>query len=363
MKKINVLSLFDGMSCGQIALERAGIEVENYFASEIDKHAIVVSNANYPNTIQIGDVTKVRFDNGILYTEKGNFNVGKIDLVMGGSPCQGFSFAGKQLNFDDPRSALFFEWLRICHEVCPTYFLLENVKMKKEYENVITERLGVKPIFINSALVSAQNRQRLYWTNIPNVTSPQDKGETWGDVREHGVNSQSYYYTEKAMQWLGRVSQKKNKTLTVHTDNEKMQMIEASHHKKYSNQRFFGIVDLPDDNQTVAAMRGRYLIDGKRQDGKQETKGLTKQYIEFRYDGKTNAITTVGKDNVIVPFTLPNRIPADEFFFRYITPIECERLQTVPDNYTSYVSNTQRYRMLGNGWTVDVIAHIFKNLK
>lgn len=362
MKKINVLSLFDGMSCGQIALERAGIEVDNYFASEIDKYAIVVSNANYPNTIQIGDVTKVRFENGILYTEKGNFNVGKIDLVMGGSPCQGFSFAGKQLNFNDPRSALFFEWLRICHEICPTYFLLENVKMKKEYENVITEKLGVNPIFINSSLVSAQNRQRLYWTNIPKVIVPQDKGITWGDVREHGVNSQSYYYTEKAMQWLGRVSQKKSKTLTVHTDNEKMQMLEASHHKKYSNQRFFGIVDLPDDDQTVAAMRGRYLIDGKRQDGKQETKGLTKQYIEFRYDGKTNAITTVGKDNVIGPFTLPNRIPADEFFFRYITPIECERLQTVPDNYTCYVSNTQRYRMLGNGWTVDVIAHIFKNI-
>ncbi len=109
-------------------------------------------------------------------------------------------------------------------------------------------------------------------------------------------------------------------------------------------------------------MRGRYLVNGKRQDTKQETKGLTKQYIEFRYDGKTNALTTVGKDNVIVPFTLPNRIPADEFFFRYITPLECERLQTVPDNYTNFVSDTQRYKMLGNGWTVDVIAHIFSYL-
>lgn len=348
---LNVLSLFDGMSCGQIALQRAGIKVENYFASEIDKHAIQVTQHNYPNTIQIGDVTKVKVS-----------DLPKIDLLIGGSPCQGFSFAGKQLNFDDPRSKLFFEFVRLLKETKAKYFLLENVLMKKEYEQIITDHLGVEPIFINSALVSAQNRKRLYWTNIPNVTEPKDKGITWGDVRERGVNTECYYYTEKAMQWLARVSQKKNKTLMVHSDADKMQMLEASHHKKYSNQRFFGIVDLPKNEQAIAAMRGRYLIAGKRQDGKQKTKGLTKQYIEFRYDGKTNALTTVTKDNVVVPFTLPNRIPADEFFFRYITPLECERLQTVPDGYTSCVSDTQRYKMLGNGWTVDVIAHIFGGL-
>lgn len=348
---INVLSLFDGMSCGQIALDRLGIKVNDYFASEIDKYAIQVTKHNYPNTKHIGDVTKVK-----------GADLPKIDLLIGGSPCQGFSFAGKQLNFDDPRSKLFFEFVRLLEETKPKYFLLENVLMKKEYEQIITDHLGVEPIFINSALVSAQNRKRLYWTNIPNVTEPKDKGITWGDVRERGVNTESYYYTEKAMQWLARVSQKKNKTLTVHSDDDKMQMLEASHHKKYSNQRFFGIVDLPESEQAIAAMRGRYLIDGKRQDGKQKTKGLTKQYIEFRYDGKTNALTTVTKDNVVVPFTLPNRIPADEFFFRYITPLECERLQTVPDNYTDCVSNTQRYRMLGNGWTVDVITHIFNQM-
>jgi DNA-cytosine methyltransferase len=348
---LNVLSLFDGMSCGQIALQRAGIKVENYFASEIDKHAIQVTQHNYTNTIQIGDVTKVKVS-----------DLPKIDLLIGGSPCQGFSFAGKQLNFDDPRSKLFFEFVRLLKETKAKYFLLENVLMKKEYEQIITDHLGVEPIFINSALVSAQNRKRLYWTNIPNVTEPKDKGITWGDVRERGVNTECYYYTEKAMQWLARVSQKKNKTLMVHSDADKMQMLEASHHKKYSNQRFFGIVDLPKNEQAIAAMRGRYLIAGKRQDGKQKTKGLTKQYIEFRYDGKTNALTTVTKDNVVVPFTLPNRIPADEFFFRYITPLECERLQTVPDGYTSCVSDTQRYKMLGNGWTVDVIAHIFGGL-
>ena len=253
--------------------------------------------------------------------------------------------------------------MRLKNEVNPKYFLLENVVMKKEYEKIITNYLGVEPIMINSSLVSAQNRKRLYWTNIPNISQPEDKNITWGDVRERGVNSQNYYYTEKAMQWLGLVSRVKNKPLTVHLDNEKMQMIEASHHKKYSLQRFFGIVDLPHDDQAVAAMRGRYLIDGKRQDGKQKTMGLTKQYIEFRYDGKTNALTTVSKDNIVVPFTLPNRVPVDNFFFRYITPLECERLQTVPDGFTDSVSKTQRYKMLGNGWTVDVISHIFNNLK
>lgn len=353
---MNVLSLFDGMSCGQIALERAGIKIDNYYSSEIDKHAIKVTQHNYPNTIQLGDVLSITVD-----------NLPKIDLLIGGSPCQGFSFSGKQLNFEDPRSKLFFEFVRMLNEIRENnpdvLFLLENVKMKKEYENIISEHLGVQPVFINSALVSAQNRKRLYWTNISGLTQPEDKGITWGDVRERGVHVQSYYYTEKAMQWLGGVSQKKNKQLTVHLDTDKMQMLEASHCKKYINQRFFGIVDLPEDTQTVGAMRGRYLIDGKRQDAKQKTEGLTKQYIEFRYDGKTNAITTVGKDNVVVPFTLPNRVPADEFFFRYITPLECERLQTVPDDYTSVASNTQRYKMLGNGWTIDVISHIFKNLK
>jgi DNA-cytosine methyltransferase len=365
----SVLSIFDGMSCGQIALNRVGIKYDNYFASEIDKHAIKVTQTNYPNTIQLGDVCGIQYEDGALFhhqndnpLKNGGSFITKIDLLIGGSPCQGFSFAGKQLNFKDPRSKLFFEFVRLKNETQPKYFLLENVVMKKEHEKVISDFLGVEPILINSNLVSAQNRKRLYWTNIPNVNEPIDKGITWGDVRERGVNTESYYYTEKAMQWLAKVSQKKNKALTVHSDTDKMQMLEASHHKKYSNQRFFGIVDLPENKQAIAAMRGRYLIDGKRQDGKQKTQGLTKQYIEFRYDGKTNALTTVTKDNVVVPFTLPNRIPADEFFFRYITPLECERLQTVPDGYTSCVSDTQRYRMLGNGWTVSVVSHIFGSL-
>lgn len=280
---INVLSLFDGMSCGQIALDKLGIKVNNYFASEIDKYAIKVTQTNYPNTIQIGDVTKV----------KGS-DLPKIDLCIGGSPCQGFSFAGKQLNFDDPRSKLFFEFVRLLEETKPKYFLLENVLMKKEYEQIITDHLGVEPIFINSSLVSAQNRKRLYWTNIPNVKQPIDKQIVWGKIREFGV-SDNFYYSKNGLDWLKRHGERKGKKLAVWGENDKCQMIEASHFKNYSSQRFFGIED---------------------------EKGL-----------------------------------------RYITPIECERAQTVPDNYTECVSNTQRYKMLGNGWTVDVIAHILKHIK
>ena len=278
----SVLSLFDGMSCGQIALNRAGIEYDNYFASEIDKHAIKVTQTNYPNTIQLGDVREIKAE-----------KLPTIDLLIGGSPCQGFSFAGKGLNFEDPRSKLFFEFVRLKNETQPKYFLLENVVMKKEHEKVISEFLGVEPILINSNLVSAQNRKRLYWTNIPGLKQPVDKQIGWGKIREFGV-ADNFYYSENGLSWLKRHSERKGKKLAIWGENDKCQMIEASHFKNYSSQRFFGIED---------------------------EKGL-----------------------------------------RYITPIECERAQTVPDNYTECVSNTQRYKMLGNGWTVSVISHIFSCL-
>ena len=173
MAGINVLSLFDGMSCGQIALERAGIAVDNYYASEIDKYAIQITQKNYPGTVQLGNVTSWR-----------DWNLPDNDLIIGGSPCQGFSFAGKQLNFEDPRSKLFFEFVDVLKKVNPKYFLLENVKMKREYQDIISEYLGVEPVEINSSLVSAQNRVRLYWTNIPNVTQPEDKGINLTDILE-----------------------------------------------------------------------------------------------------------------------------------------------------------------------------------
>jgi DNA-cytosine methyltransferase len=227
-KDMNVLSLFDGMSCGQIALEKAGIKVDNYFASEIDKYAIQVTKHNYPNTKHIGDVTQVK-----------GADLPKIDLLCGGSPCQGFSFAGKQLNFDDPRSKLFFEFVRLLEETKPKYFLLENVKMKKEYQDIISKYMGCEPVIINSSLVSAQNRVRLYWTNISDITQPKDKEIVISDITEDGFGK-------------------------------------------------------------IGAIRGRYIVDGKRQDAKMKTAGLTIQRIELRKDEKSNCITTVGKDNLVI---------------------------------------------------------------
>ena len=233
MEKINVLSLFDGISCGHIALDKAGIPINKYYASEIDKYAIKVTNKNYPETINLGDVTTV---SGELFTEK-------IDLLIGGSPCQGFSQAGKMKNFDDPRSKLFWEYVRILQEVKPKYFLLENVVMKQEWQDIISEALGVKPIMIDSSLTSAATRKRLYWTNIPGVGQPEDLGITFGDIRERGVSEGSIYYTDKGLDWIRRHENRTGKTLRIIGDSDKMQMLEASMYKKYSSQRFFGIED------------------------------------------------------------------------------------------------------------------------
>jgi DNA-cytosine methyltransferase len=301
---MNVLSLFDGMSCGQIALNRAGVRYDNYFASEIDKWAIKETQANFPNTIQLGDITKI----------KGS-SLPKIDLVMGGSPCQGFSFAGKGLNFDDPRSRLFFEFVRLVKETNPTYFLLENVKMKKESEDIITEYMGVNPIEINSSLVSAQNRVRLYWTNIPNVKQPDDKNIHLSDILE----------------------------------------------------------DIQMSN--IGAIRGRYLnkgtiigrrlnTDGKREDYNKSI-NIT-QCLEVRATNttKSNCLTTIAKDNVLTPLEIGRHPDAynKKLPFRYFTKKECCRLQTVPEDYFKVSSDSQIRKMLGNGWTVDVIAHIFSFL-
>lgn len=314
---MNILSLFDGISCLQIALEILGIKVNKYFSSEIDKYATQVTQKNYPDTIQLGDITQIKVE-----------DLPKIDLICGGSPCQGFSFAGKQLNFKDPRSALFFEFVRLLKEIKPKYFLLENVKMKKEHQDIISKCLGVEPILINSALLSAQNRKRLYWTNIPNVTQPEDKKIFWKDVREYGVNSENFYYTQKALEWIEKHGYRKNKKLKVHEDYEKMQMIEASHSKKYSSQRFFGILDDGIDN--------------------------------FK---QRKFIKSVVEKNNVIPFECYEKVLNENFAYRYITPLECERLQTIPDNYTDCISNTQRYKSIGNSFTVDVIAHILKNIK
>ena len=275
------------MSCGQIALNKLGIKYDNYFASEIDKYAMQVAKHNYPNTKQIGSVLDL----------KGEY-LPKIDLLFGGSPCQGFSFAGKQLNFNDPRSKLFFEFVRLLEETEPKYFLLENVKMKKEHQQVITEHLGVEPILINSSLLTAHNRPRLYWTNIPNIEQPNDMGITFKKIRDLQIEDYEYISEEKT--------------------------INREYKKNYL----------------------QYDINGKGH-GSQDQRA-------YYLDNKHGCLYTCASSKA--------KILETDGRVRKITRKEAERLQGVPDGYTNSVSKAQALKMLGNGWTVDVIAHIFKNI-
>ena len=382
---IKVLSLFDGMSCGQIALDQLGVEVDTYYASEIDKWAMQITQKNYPNTIQVGDVCDL---------DPKDFQ--DVNLIMGGSPCQGFSFAGKQLAFDDPRSALFFQFVRLLEGIKPKYFLLENVKMKKEYLQVITDLLGVEPIFINSALVSAQSRQRYYWTNIPNIEQPEERGILLKDVLEDDFQTdkdKSYcidanYHKGGSPEYLQRTYKTKAKRQAVFKPKQVGIATDINGHdilkRVYSPEgksptlNSMGGGNREPKVVTGGAFRGRaYDKDGKRMDRDgSSVANQTKQMLELRKDGKSNAITTVGKDSVVVEeskirsksktvrsggrlsYDRHEWDSVDELHWRKLTPLECERLQTVPDNYTEGVSNTQRYKMLGNGWTVEVIKHI-----
>jgi len=553
---MNILSLFDGMSCGRLALDRLGIKIDKYYASEIDKYAIEVSSANYPDTIQIGDICDVK---GEDYPD--------IDLILGGSPCQGFSFAGHQLAFDDPRSALFFEFVRVLKEVNPKYFLLENVKMKKEFLDIISDQVGVEPILINSSLLSAQNRQRYYWTNIPGVEQPEDRGLVLKDILETEADERPTKDTERNRRHH-KTPEQKSLTMTatmykgagnngmtlvpmVNELPDKAQTIKANYAKSskanFENDRrkggTFGATGVPQTPQRVGtanikghdikkrvyseegkspsiiadsgtvpkietkpqrvgkikkggqgdrvysdegksitlsaesggtAGKGNMLIrvgtavdikghdsikrvyspEGKSptlttmQGGHRQPKVIKggafrgrsknaegknvgwketkpKQFLELRKDDKSNSLSQVTKDSLVVS-TKPNQInpskkangkqpymqdrvfheggkshaltasfagrtkvgtskirekskavrtggrgsydrhewdSVDEMHWRKLTPLECERLQTVPDNYTNHVSNTQRYKMLGNGWTIEVIAHILSNME
>lgn len=283
---MKVLSLFDGISCGMVALERAGIPVDAYYASEIDKNAIAISQKNYPNIIRLGDVTKWR-EWDIPWAE--------IDLLIGGSPCQGFSFAGKQLNFNDPRSKLFFEFVDILNHIRKhnqnVKFLLENVKMKAEWRDVISGYLGVKPIRINSALVSAAKRDRLYWANF-DVEMPDDKGITFDDINQHSTDWLSDTYIDKVSKWKAQQDPIKNTTFIG--TNSKLPCLTARGY----NQSHSGMILISDGNK-----------------------------------------------------------------YRYLTNNEGELAMTLPVDYTAGITDRERARCIGNGWTVDVIAHIFKGLK
>jgi len=287
---LNVLSLFDGISCGRVALDRAGIKVDNYYASEIDKHAIAVSKDNWKDIIHIGDVTKVSYKDGVLYTESGNYNVGKIDLVLGGSSCQSISNLGNKEGLEG-KSGLFYHWLRIKNEVNPKYFLLENVVGKKSSLDEISRLVGVEPIKICSSLFSAQSRARLYWTNIEvsnkyPVTSP-----NLVDILVSWPGAESIL-TEGRLRWLL---------------SDKGQACVA---KRYANI-----------NPTKAAC------------------------LTARSDASWNC-NYIEKNGQ----------------YRKLSCVEYERLQTLPDNYSMSVHTRERYKSIGNGWTVDVIAHILKGI-
>jgi len=305
---MNVLSLFDGISCGQLALNRAGVEYDKYFASEIDKHAIKVTQHHFSNTIQLGDVEEL----------KGS-SLPKIDLLIGGSPCQSFSVAGNGSGFDG-KSKLFFEFVRILKEVNPKYFLLENVKMKKEWQDIISENLGVEPIEINSSLVSAQHRRRLYWTNIPEIIQPENKNIKLADILEKNIEGDKKY---------GDFKSNNGKTIRIEKNNFPYTFYEARTKEGKEERKRVRILTGRDTTPRSA----KYKI-----------------YLPLRTEKSNCILATPSQLDYIVDLNGT---------YRKLTINEIEALQTVPINYTESVSENQRRKMLGNGWTVDVVAHIF----
>lgn len=346
---LNVLSLFDGMSCGQLALQKLGIKDYNYYASEIDKYSMAVTMKNFPNTIQIWDITKCE-------PTEWNF----FDLLIWWSPCQWFSFAWKQLNFDDERSKLFFEYVRILKEVKPKYFLLENVKMKKEYQDIISQHLfWVQPIEINSSLLSAQNRKRLYWVwelqsdwtyKQVTISQPEDKGALLKDILEDVVD-EKYYLSEKVFEKLrkyesnARLSPLEWKCFCLST----MQWGHRQPKIWYAIwSREFEATGWKEDKSPTLCAR-----DYKDQ-----------KVVAMQFWNSKNFWNAWGNEKGYCIKSNTWHWVIWEYFVRKLTPLECQRLQTVPDQYFDWTntSDTQKYKMLGNWWTIDVISHIFSHL-
>lgn len=320
-KKYNVLSLFDGISCGRLALDRAGIEVGQYFASEIDKHAITVSQKNWPDIVQLGDVTKIKVE-----------DLPRIDLILAGFPCQSHSTAGKQGGFKDPRGQLFFDSLRVLREIQEknpsVKFLFENVKMKKESADLISKELGVEAIIINSSLLSAQNRVRMYWSNIPDLCQPEEAGIKLQSVIESGYVDREKAYCIDANYFKGG-------NLTQYFDKSRRQLVFQNKDQlsKYAQER----------------------IDER----KGEKTGVAYNWYNDRIiNDKSPALTSNPGC-----WSAAGGVVVLESPYRKLSVEECEVLQNLPKGYTSGISDTQRYKCIGNGWTVDVIAHLFKGLK
>lgn len=329
---MNVLSLFDGISCGQLALSRAGVKPKNYYASEIDKFAIQIAKKNFPNTIHVGNVQNIS-----------PAGLGRIDLILAGSPCQGFSVAGNLLNFDDPRSKLFFDFVRILktarRQNPDVFFLLENVFMKKEWQNIISNLVGVKPVCLNSNLVSGQNRKRLYWTNLP-VTVPNDKGIFLKDIIL--PDALPVTLTER------RTEQAK----MVRREHLKQGRDYTPHRSKEFTPRTDGKANCLAGKSTrehlVATTEAGLIVAGFADLN-------THEMLKRVYDpaGKSPKLTAVSGGYQ------EKKISTDGIHWRYLDPVECERLQTLSDGYTEGVSRTQRVKQCGNGWTVDLIAQAF----
>lgn len=371
---MRVLSLFDGIACWYEALLRAWIKVDAYYASEIDKYAIQVAMKNHPDIIQVWDVTQLKGE-----------DFKDIDLIIGWSPCQGFSMAWKMLNFNDPRSKLFFEFVRLVKEIKPKYFLLENVKMKKEFKDKISEIMWVEPILIDSSLVSAQHRERYYRTNIPWITQPEDKGILLKDVLEENVD-EKYYLTESQIQTIQRNFWAKGKIL-----NDNSSLIEKQTFPSRINQ--IDGLDIKCPTLCTAMWTGGGNVPCIiRWRPKMPYEPWHRELEYKEYGDKCPTLTencaSGDQKNVVIiqkvwdrdknnrwihtdkSYCLPANQMSDRWqmvvqwaLIRKLTPVECERLQTLPDNYTEWVSNTQRYKALWNGWTVDVIAHIFSFIK
>ena len=416
---INVLSCFDGLSGGQLALEKSGIKVNQYFASEIDKYAIAVAKYNYPNMIHLGDVKKI--DTSTLP---------KIDLMLAGSPCTDLSFAGLGKGLvEGEQSSLFFDWWRLVQELKPKFIFLENVRMKEEYKSQISEILGFEPTAINSSLVSAQNRYRLYWFGIRDgdtykaipISQPEDKGIVLADILEQGLDD-SWTLSDQAQERA-----RNNPRSRAFTPDQDKSGALLSNQYKQSTDSLYAVADgciqvgetaeikgydiikrvySPEGKApTLTTMQGghrepkvattdpkggrivnRRKVDGVRKDNQLDLP--LKPYLEVRADDKTNCISTVQKDNVVVSqirdkskavrvggrgsYDRHEWDSVDELHWRKLTPKECARLQTVPDNHcimgsfdgvVKPISKSQQYKMLGNGWTIDVIAHILEGMK
>ncbi len=372
---MKILSLFDGISCARVALERVGIPVEVYYASEVEKNAIKVSQKNYPDIIQVGDVTKLTF--GISITKKE-----QIDLLIGGSPCQDLSIAGKRKGLDGERSGLFWEYVRLLNEVKPKYFILENVaSMSKESRDIISETLGVEPVMINASLVSAQNRKRLFWIGKKNevgiytqvnIEQPEDRKIYLKDIIEFGTyNGEKTEDNAVVIKQVEKVKVRKfpvniqklkdtlreHKTFTIKEIALKLNQPQTLAEHWFRKDESFAIpseeiwFELKNLLSIETDEFDKSITEFEIRDGKYDM-----SHRVYKINGKSPTLTTItgGKQKKIID---------DNYQVRELTPIECERLQGLPDNYTDGVSNTQRYKALGNGFNVDVVAHILSFIK